>query len=119
MGDYPGADIPLLSELSLRGLFYEIPESLFFRRIHAAATSAHPDDQAQLQAYNPDKAGRAVFREWRMLYEHWRAAARVSLSTRERVAVWSFLLKNALWNRAELMRELLDAGRSQPRMRSR
>ena len=112
LGDYPGADIPLLSELSLRGLFFEIPESLFFRRIHAAATSARPDDQAQLQAYNPDKAGRAVFREWRMLYEHCRAAARVPLSARERVAVWSFLLKSAMWNRAELMRELLAAGRS-------
>ena len=119
LGDYPGADIPFLSELALRGLFFEIPESLFFRRVHAAATSAHPEDQAQLEAYNPEKVGRAVFREWRMLYEHYRAAARVPLSTRERVAVWSFLLKNAIWNRAELMRELLDAGRSQSRVRSR
>lgn len=115
IGDYPGADIPLLSELCLRGLFYEIPENFFFRRIHAAATSAQLDDQAQLQAYNPDKVGRAVFREWRVLYEHCRSAARAPLRTRERLAVWLFLLKSGVWNRAELMRELVGGVRARPR----
>jgi glycosyltransferase involved in cell wall biosynthesis len=116
MGEYPGADIPLLSELCLRGLFYEIPDILFFRRIHAAAVSAQLDDQAQLEAYNPQKVGRAVFREWRVLYEHYRAAARVPLPTRERFTVWLFLLKSGLWNRGELMRELAGGVKSRPRM---
>jgi len=110
IGEYPGADIPLLSELCLRGLFYEIPERLFFRRIHLAAVSAQLDDQAQLQAYSPDKVGRAVFREWRLLYEHCRSAARVPLPARERLVVWLFLVKSGLWNRDELMRELIGGG---------
>jgi hypothetical protein len=83
---------------------------LFFRRIHLAAVSAQLNDQAQLYAYSPAKAGRAVFREWRLLYEHYRAAARVTLPPRERLVVCLFLLKMGLWKRDELMRELIAGG---------
>ena len=34
-----GADVNLMAELSLYGKFYEIPEFLFYRRLHAAASS--------------------------------------------------------------------------------
>lgn len=105
--DFPGADIPLLSELCLRGLFYEIPESLFFRRIHPGAISSQRDYQSQQAAYNPEKAGRPVFREWRLLYEHCRSVKRVPLPLRERISVWLFLLRSGVWNRDELVRELL------------
>ena len=115
IGEYPGADIPLLSELCLRGLFFEIPEPLFFRRLHADAVSARLDDEAQLEAYSPEQVGRAIFREWRVLYEHYRAAARAPLSARERFTVWLFLLKSGLWNRQELLRELTGGVRFLPR----
>ncbi len=107
LGDYPGADICLLAELSLRGRFFEVPEVLFFRRIHPGAASYHPDDRSQVEAYNPDKAGRVVLREWRLLYEYCLAVRRAPLPFSERMRVWLFLLRSGVWNRGELMRELM------------
>ena len=112
VGDFPAADIPLLAELCLRGLFYEIPEFLFYRRVHTLATSLLLDDQSQLKAYNPEKAGRAVFREWRLLGEHYRSMARVRLPWRERVSVALLLLKKGMRNRGELVHELVSGGRN-------
>ena len=107
MGDYPGADICLLGELALRGLFYEVPEFLFFRRLHPGATSQTPDNRSQMAAYNPDKVGRLVFREWRLLYEHCLSVKGGPLPLAEKMRVWCFLLKSATWNRDQLIRELL------------
>src|SRR5262249_28074703 len=36
---FPGGDIPLVAELALYGKFWEIPEVLFFRRVHPWALS--------------------------------------------------------------------------------
>jgi glycosyltransferase involved in cell wall biosynthesis len=111
VGDFPAADIPLLAELCLRGLFYEIPEFLFLRRVHGRAISLQRDDQSQLEAYNPQKVGRAVFRDWRLLGEYCRSMARVPLPWRERVSVALLLLKSGIWNREELLHELVGGGR--------
>lgn len=111
IGDFPAADIPLLAELSLRGLFYEIPEFLFYRRVHSRAISLQRDDQSQLAAYNPEKAGRAVFRQWRLLGEHCRSMTRVPLPWRERLCVALLLVKMGMWNRGELVHELVSGGR--------
>lgn len=40
IGKYAGSDRPLLSELSLLGKFYEVPEHLFFYRFHEAQSWA-------------------------------------------------------------------------------
>jgi glycosyltransferase involved in cell wall biosynthesis len=112
VGDFPAADIPLLAELSLRGLFYEIPECLFSRRIHPGAASARRDDQSQLEVYNPDKVGRVVFREWRLLYEYCRSVRRVPLPLREQMRVGLLLLKSGVWNWDELIRELVGGARA-------
>ena len=93
------------------GLFYEIPEFLFYRRVHAMAFSLQSDDQSQLKAYNPEKVGRAVFREWLLLGEYCRSLTRVPLSWRERASVALLLLKRGMWNRGELVHELVSGGR--------
>jgi glycosyltransferase involved in cell wall biosynthesis len=47
-GTYPGADIVLLGELALHGQFWEIPQELFFRRMHEEASSAMPRESWKL-----------------------------------------------------------------------
>jgi glycosyltransferase involved in cell wall biosynthesis len=39
-GSFPGSDLVLTAELALYGQFREIPQELFFRRMHEAATSS-------------------------------------------------------------------------------
>src|SRR5581483_6613335 len=43
VGDYIGSDIVFQAELALYGWFWEIPEFLFFRRLHPAASSSMSD----------------------------------------------------------------------------
>jgi len=48
IGKYTGSDRPLLSELSLLGKFYEVPEQLFFYRFHEAQSwGGNKSQQAQ------------------------------------------------------------------------
>ena len=46
-GNYPAADINFLAEMTLYGKFVEIPETLFFRRMHSQASSWNRGDTAQ------------------------------------------------------------------------
>jgi hypothetical protein len=46
-GSYPAADINFLAEMTLYGKFMEIPEVLFFRRMHSQASSWNRGDTAQ------------------------------------------------------------------------
>lgn len=108
-GNYVASDIPLLTELVLQGEFYEIPEYLFFRRIHAnASAQANPTDATLIGHYDPAKVGKPVFRTWRHLYEHIRSVFRVQLSVPERHRCLVFLSKWAYYNHNFLIREVTE-----------
>ena len=49
LGDFLAADVVFMTELSLYGTFWEVPEFLFYRRFHAAASSAM--DQTQIRTF--------------------------------------------------------------------
>ena len=51
IGAYTGSDRPLLSELSLLGKFYEVPEQLFFYRFHEAQSWGGNKSQQAQQAW--------------------------------------------------------------------
>jgi glycosyltransferase involved in cell wall biosynthesis len=107
----PGTDNILVAELALRGQFYEIPERLFFRRMHVAALSALKTPEEQLAFVDP--AAKAV-RPLLTLKEHMGYAAamlRTPLSLRDRALLSYWILRLALWNRKELRRELFNLAR--------
>lgn len=108
-GNYVASDIPLLTELVLQGEFYEIPEYLFFRRIHAnASAQANPTDATLISHYDPEKAGKPVFRTWRHLYEHVRSVFRVRLSGLQRHQCLVFMARWAYYNHQFLIREVTE-----------
>jgi glycosyltransferase involved in cell wall biosynthesis len=110
MGDFVGADICLLAELSLHGKFYEIPEFLFSRRFHPACSSWSRDNTAvQMRIYDPNTSRVFFMREWRHLYEKLRAVARAPLHFWEKVEIELYLLRAAFWSRNKLLQELLSA----------
>ncbi|MCA9950670.1 MAG: glycosyltransferase family 2 protein [Anaerolineales bacterium] len=86
IGNYTGSDRPLLSELSLRGRFYEIPEVLFYYRNHAdqswGENASHHSQQAW---YDPHRAGKITFPHWRLLGEHLRSIRRAPLRFNDQV----------------------------------
>lgn len=106
LGTYRGSDIVLLAELSLFGTFVEVPERLFLRRVHDGAMTAKSGADQQ-QEFTPGRPPVAYMREWRHLWELWRAAIHAPISLTERARISMLLLRRGRWNRDVLARELL------------
>lgn len=110
LGIYQGSDIVFLAELSLYGLFWEVPEFLFYRRFHPAAASSM--NQTQLRRfYDPGNPDRLWIREWRHLGEYLRAVWRAPLDMGERLLLHLFLARVAIARRRALGREILGTTR--------
>ncbi|MDR4459439.1 MAG: glycosyltransferase family 2 protein [Nitrospirales bacterium] len=50
-GSYPAADTNFMAELTLYGKFIEIPEQLFYRRMHFEASSSERGDESKQQLF--------------------------------------------------------------------
>jgi hypothetical protein len=115
LGNYPGHDRPLLAELALRGRFHEVPEVLFQSRDHGKRSIRVYDYRNPISSvawYDPKRAGRIAFPQWRLLREHLAAIGRAPLSPPERLAAGRVMLDWAGRHRHELARDLwLAAGR--------
>jgi glycosyltransferase involved in cell wall biosynthesis len=107
LGRYPGADLPLLAELALRGRFVRVPEPLFFRRDHPGKSNRRHADLSALAAwYDPSNTGRPVLRHWALLRGHLAAVARAPISPVERASCYAYLMRWLRWNLPALGSEL-------------
>ena len=110
--NFPGGDIPLVAELTLYGKFWEIPEFLFYRRFHPAASSSYKDDVSLTQEFfDPKTKGRMSLREWRHLCAHGRSVMQAPLDFAEKMRLGRFLIRMGIWKRDVLARELIGAMR--------
>lgn len=108
IGKYAGSDRPLLSELSLLGKFYEVPEHLFFYRFHEEQSwGSNKSAQAQQVWYDPRRAGKITFPQWRLLREHVRSIERSPVGLKDRVSCYAYMGYWMLKNRRRLGRNLL------------
>src|SRR5262245_21979531 len=111
IGNFIGADTVLLAELTLYGKFLEIPEFLFYRRIHTGAYSDLKGTDQQQEFFDPKSKGRLPFTQWNHLYAKYGATCRAPISVPEKLRVIVFLMREAIWNRHELAGELVAAAR--------
>ena len=111
MGSYPGSDMVLLSEISLYGFFFEIPEYLQSRRYHPAAYSYDVTLDKVREFYAPsEKRGVSiVLRNWRHLFEHLRAIGRAPLPIDERIRLFAYVFRMVWWRRGQLVAEIITA----------
>jgi hypothetical protein len=110
VGDYIGSDEVFQAELALYGTFFEIPEFLFLRRMHEAASSSMTVLQKQA-FYQPRGRPRAALTGWRHLGEHMRSVMNAPLSVGERLRLMRVLLRRAIGSREMLAGELVGAVR--------
>lgn len=108
IGKYSGSDRPLLSELSLLGKFCEVQEHLFFYRFHDEQSwGGNKSPQAQQAWYDPRRAGKTTFPQWRLLREHVRSIERAPIGLTDRVSCYLYMCYWMLKNRRQLSRNLL------------
>ena len=111
LGVYLGSDNVLLAELTLYGTFWEIPERLFFRRMHRAASSSMNEAERRV-FYDPNDRRRITMEAWRRLWELARAVGRAPLDAAERARLARCLLRQARWSRHTLAQEAWNAVRA-------
>lgn len=93
IGKYSGSDRPLLSELSLLGRFHEVPEFLFYYRIHAQQSwGNNKSHHAQQAWYDPKRKDKLTFPHWRLLAEHTKSIGRSPVNFGDRVACYGAIL---------------------------
>jgi glycosyltransferase involved in cell wall biosynthesis len=93
-GEFADSDRVLLAELILHGRFHRIPEYLFFRRAHAAqSTAVAPDRHTRTIFFNEALRDRLFFPVFRQFAAYHAAIGRAPIGWRDR-----------LWCRAEMLR---------------
>jgi glycosyltransferase involved in cell wall biosynthesis len=103
---YPGGDYRLLGELSLMGKFHEIPAYLFFRRLHAGATTGNSSNLSWLMEYYKAGAGRIYLPTWNLGFDHLTTIIRSGLTLRHKFFLLRCLFRCMRWSRGHLIEEL-------------
>ena len=109
IGDFIGADPIFVAELSLHGKFQEIPEHLFFRRMHPDAYSSSTNEKKRIQFYRPNASENFQLTNCRHIFERSAAVKRAQLDLAEQVKLYTYIGKMAIWSRREIVQELLNA----------
>jgi glycosyltransferase involved in cell wall biosynthesis len=99
VGAYVGSDVPLAAEFALRGEFCEIPEPLFYQRMHAENSTWENEGRPEKIAiwYDPKNKGKIVLPRWKWLFEFLRSIKRVEMNPKEKTLCYIQVGKWALW----------------------
>jgi glycosyltransferase involved in cell wall biosynthesis len=103
---FPGGDIPLVAELSLYGQFWEIPEALFYRRMHANASSQIKSYADLQNFFDPRTKGRPALSRWYTLFAHFASIMRSPMPVIEKLRSIRILLVLNIRTRQWLFNEL-------------
>jgi len=109
MASYPGGDYRILGELSLLGKFYEIPEYLFLRRLHAGASSHDFSNNERLMEFFQLGSARITLSQWNSNLDHFITIIRSDLSVHNKLSLTIALLRRMYWGRSQLLKALTSA----------
>jgi glycosyltransferase involved in cell wall biosynthesis len=100
---YANGDYRLLGELCLRGKFYEVPDFLFFRRLHPEASSQNNNIAWQSEFF---KTKRRQLPFWSLCFDHARTIVGSRLKGPQKIACIRVLGMRLVSGRRELLTEL-------------
>jgi glycosyltransferase involved in cell wall biosynthesis len=112
LGNYPGADVVLLGELTLHGAFAEVAERLFFRRLGVQNEIRDQSLENWQEFFDPSTKGRLFMRTWRHQYEYFAAVFRSPLPAGEKAGLALMLGRGCVVRRGIMARELAGAALS-------
>lgn len=106
-GSLPAADVSFMAELTLRGAFIEIPDVLFYRRMHSGASSFDRDDDELQQNFWRAESTPFKLPELRQNIRYLRSiwTARVAFSEKLRLSV--YIMRRLVWQRSQIASELV------------
>lgn len=104
---YTDSDRTLLAHLGLFGPFYEIPEPLFFHRMHShSSVRVNPDRHERMLWFDPSLKGRLFFPHWLQLKELFVVVGQSPVDLKERLMCYLYVLRWAKRRRRYLKGDL-------------
>ncbi len=103
---YFSSDNVLMAEVSLHGKFINVPDYLFYRRMDEASATALMDEKELTRHYHPDSTSKMIFQQWILHLNYLKAVLRTRLTPGSKIKSLYYVLKNAMWHRADLFRDL-------------
>lgn len=94
--DFPSSDVVLMSELALRGKFFEHPEYLFCRRMAPKAATKLATETERAELLRPGSL-RIRAGGWSQVVAHLSILRRVPLTFAQRLRLARYVLKLAFW----------------------
>lgn len=109
IGSFSASDQVLVGELTMRGPFIGVPESLFSYRRHRAQSTAspYPTMRSRMAWFDPKNPIRLTFPHWRLLIEHFSRIRHSPAVTIERLLCGLSLLRWMVRYRKRLLKDLI------------
>ena len=106
MPEYPGGDYQLLAQLALIGKFVELPDPLFLRRLHSAASSQNThDDEYMMRLWTARPQRSSPL--WHRRRDDFSSVMRSQLRAAEKLSLCGSLVRSMFTERRRLLTELL------------
>jgi glycosyltransferase involved in cell wall biosynthesis len=87
--NYTDSDRTLLCELALYGKFFQIPEQLFYRRIHSEmSTVVYSDWRKRMEWFDISNKERAVFPHWQQFFHYLEIISKVPMPLCEKTSCY-------------------------------
>jgi glycosyltransferase involved in cell wall biosynthesis len=105
---YPSADLVMIAELALYGLFCEVPQVLFYRRETPGVATKFRSSSEILQLCTPESTTRRYWPMWRSVFGYFQAALRSPIGITEKAKICRYLLRRCVSYRRNLWNEFAN-----------
>jgi hypothetical protein len=100
--NYTDSDRTLLAHMALLGTYREVPEELFFKRIHEGnSTSALPDWRSRMQWFGSQYVTGIRLPHWQQLWHYLALVSRTPIPVRQKARCWAsmpgWITSNRKW----------------------
>lgn len=104
-GSFPAADTCLMGELTLHGKFIELPETLFFRRMHEEASSWDRKNDSVQQKFWIGSEAKFIMPTFKKYRTYLKAIQKSPNGLREKMQMQKSILRRMVWDRGNIVRE--------------
>ncbi len=105
---YYSSDTVLMAELALRGKFYEVPNSYFYRRMDEKTATHLKSAEEVVKHYDPEMKNLMLFQTFKLQYAYLKGIKRTPLRLREKKCLYRYYFKQLRWSRNKLANDLRE-----------
>ena len=103
---YISSDVNLMAQLTCFGKFYEVPESLFYRRMDPDSATKLKTIEEVWRYYDPDEKHRMVLQKWKYHFAPLMPTVFAPIELAEKLNILAYIFKRSYWAKSVLWEDL-------------